>query len=130
MARRPGSRRRRCAIPLPLAIDGPGAGRLTSNGFEGVAVSPDGRYVLAAIQRAFAGEPKIGGVSHTLIARYDLVSGAWDFFLYPLDVPTVGNPGLSEITALADGTYLVIERDGEVGAAVEQKKVYRFSLGG
>ena len=40
---------------LPADVDAPG-GRITSNGFEGVTVSSDGRYLLVAVQRPYSGE--------------------------------------------------------------------------
>ena len=61
-------------IFLPADVDAPG-GRVTSNGFEGVTVSGDGRYLLVAVQRPYSGETIAATglpVLHTRIARYDL----------------------------------------------------------
>lgn len=98
-------------------------------GFEGVAVSGSGasEVLYAAIQRKWAGdaEPRIG--------RYDTATGEWTFALYPLDAPESaagGWVGLSEIVALDDDRFIVLERDnqGNVDAAI--KKIYQFSTDG
>ncbi|MGD9694762.1 MAG: esterase-like activity of phytase family protein [Thermoleophilia bacterium] len=119
-------------VPLPAAIDSPTGGVIRSNGFEGVAVSDDGRYLLAAIQRDYAKDATIDGVRYTRIARYDLARGTWDFFLYPLESTDVEDDwiGLSEITSLGGDRYAVIERDKLAGGAARIKRVYSFSLRG
>ncbi len=63
-------------IPLPAAIDSPGGGVIRSNGYEGVAVSDDGRHVLAAIQREYAGDAAVGGVSTPASRATTLRTGA------------------------------------------------------
>ena len=121
-------------VRLPMAIDSATGGLIRSQGFEGVAVSPDGRYLLAPIQRPFAAEPAVGAGLHTRIARYDLQTGAWAFFFYPLDTnvpPPVDDwVGLSEITSLGHDWYAVIERDKLFGAGARVKRVYAFTLEG
>lgn len=119
-----------------------GGEKIRSNGFEGVAVSTDGRYLYAAIQREFNGEFP-GAVKYTRIARYALrqlqgtgapcngmrCGGDWDFFYYPLDAAASGNwIGLSEIITIGDDQLLVIERDNAIGTSSVQKKLYAFSL--
>ena len=119
-------------VPLPPEVDSPGAGVVRSNGFEGVTVSDDGRHLLAAIQRDYSADAAVGGVRHTRIARYDLLAGTWDFFLYPLDAPPPGASwvALSEITNLGGDRYAVIERDDLAGAAAAVKRVYEFTVDG
>ena len=106
-------------IGLPMEVDSATGGRIRSQGFEGVAVSPDGRYLLTAVQRPFAGEPIVGTGIHTRIGRYDLTSGTWQFYFYPLEtnVPPPADDwiGLSEITSLGRGWYAVVERDKLAG---------------
>lgn len=105
---------------------------MRSNGFEGVAVSEDGGSLLAAVQREFAGEEPVGGVRHARIARYDLATGVWSFFLYPLEPTDTEDDfvGLSEITTLGGGRSAVIERDARLGGAAGIKRVYAFTLDG
>jgi hypothetical protein len=114
-------------------------GLIRKNGFEGVAVSEDGDFLIAPIQRQFDGET----AEFTRIARLDLqtltceedgevqvCSGQWDFFFYPLDETDNSKNwiGLSEILAIGPNEYAVIERDKELGGKSKVKKIYAFSL--
>ena len=118
--------------------------RIRSNGFEGVCLSNDGRYVYAAIQRDFTNEFPTGD-RYARIARYDLqqlrgpnppvsgirCGGDWEFFYVRLDSNDGDNwAGLSELTMLEDGDMLIIERDKGIGLGSQLKKVYRISIDG
>ena len=94
-------------------------------GFEGVAEA-DGKLVVA-FQRAWAGEtqPRIG--------VYDLVAKTWQFMFYPLDAvasPNGGWVGLSDITALGGGKFMVVERDNQGGPDARIKRLYSINLTG
>jgi DNA-binding beta-propeller fold protein YncE len=119
-------------IALPKAVDSSTGGAIRNNGFEGVTVSSSGRYLLAAIQRDYAADKPVNGVKYSRIARYDLKTGAWDFFLYPLEKTAVADDwiGLSEIVNLGKDKYAVVERDKQVGGAAQLKAVYTFTLSG
>ena len=121
-----------------------GGGRIRSNGFEGLTLSHDGRYVYAAVQREFAGEFATGP-KYARIARYDLqqlqsptvpqnglrFGGDWEFFYYQFDTNDPVNwPGLSEITQIGNDRFLVIERDKGIGSGSTLKKIYGFNLVG
>lgn len=126
---------REIALPVeiePLEEPADATGTVRSNGFEGVTLSEDGRYLLAAIQRGFSGEPEVDGVLYTRIGRYDLLDETWEFFLYPLEATSISGDwiGLSEITQLGSDVYAVIERDKQFGAAATIKRIYTFSLAG
>jgi hypothetical protein len=143
-------------IQLPFSVDkaadpnlpghaqaGAGGQKIRSNGFEGVCLSEDGRYLLAAIQRDFNGEftsPKFAR-----IARYDLdqlvqnpglqvglrAGGDWEFFFYELDSADSNNwAGLSEIVNLGGDRFALIERDKGIGTGSLLKKIYEVSLAG
>ncbi len=124
-------------LKLPAAIDSPEGGTIRSNGFEGVAVSADGNYLVAPIQRQYAGEDPV----LTRIAQADLRTIAcdgldctadWQLFRYPLD-PTDSSSnwvGLSELISIGPKAYAVLERDKELGGRQNLKKVYAFSLAG
>jgi hypothetical protein len=140
-------------IQLPAAIDPaanaglpgfaqPATGNQTirSNGFEGVTLSADGRYLLACIQRDFAGEFPSSGPRYARIARYDLqqvsdpslssglrTGGDWEFFFYPLDATAFG---LSEITRVGTDQYAIIERDQGIGVETLLRKIYVVDLTG
>lgn len=92
-------------------------------GFEGIAEAGDLVYV--AFQRAWTGDtqPRIGVLDPT--------DGSWSFYFYPLDTvasPNGGWVGLSDLTALGNGEFLVIERDNQAGPDAAVKKLYRFSV--
>jgi hypothetical protein len=119
-------------IALPQAIDSKDGGFIRNNGFEGIAVSSDGRYLVAAIQREYAGDEEVNGIKYARIARYDLKLKAWDFFLYPLETTEQDGDwiGLSEIINIGKDTYAVIERDKMIGSDIKLKAVYTFTLKG
>lgn len=94
-------------------------------GFEGVAES-DGKLVVA-FQRAWKGEtsPRIG--------VYDLTAKTWQFMFYPLEKvssPNGGWVGLSDITALGSGKFVLVERDNQGGPDARIKRLYRIDLTG
>lgn len=120
---------------------GAGGEQIRKNGFEGVTLSDDGRYLIAVIQRDFDGE--FSSPKFARIARYDLqqlqsnpglqvglrAGGDWDLFFYELDSDDSSNwAGLSEICNLGGDRFAVIERDKEVGTASSLKKIYTFTL--
>lgn len=98
-------------------------------GFEGVtSTAPDGNEILyVAFQRGWADDKE----GHVRIGRYEVKSKSWRFYYYPLETPLSeagGWVGLSEITALDDETFLVIERDNQGNADAEIKQIYKFSV--
>ncbi|WP_434458338.1 esterase-like activity of phytase family protein [Stutzerimonas urumqiensis] len=111
--------------PLPDAV----AAQQTSNGFEGVAVAPDESQERAyvAFQREWKNDPD--GLAR--IGVFDARTGDWAFFHYPLEAaPDGGWVGLSELTALGNGEFLVLERDNRQGPQAQVKRLYRIDLGG
>lgn len=126
-------------IPLPAEI----GARVTSNGYEGIAVSGDGRKILVAIQREITGDTATtNGRLHTRIGVYHLDTQAWEFFLYPLQPAPPARPdlgaaapwvALSEITRvgqtpLGSDIYAVIERDNRLAGLIQTKLLCYFSL--
>ncbi len=94
-------------------------------GFEGIAES-NGKLVVA-FQRAWAGEtrPRIG--------VYDLTARTWQFMFYPLDAvasPNGGWVGLSDITAMGNNQFMLVERDNQGGPDARIKRLYRIDLSG
>ena len=84
--------------------------------------------VYVAFQRAWAGDPS----NIARIGVYDPTADAWSFFGYPLD-SGANDPGLSEIVALDDQNFAVIERDGSNGSVDPPalfKVVKTFSVSG
>jgi Esterase-like activity of phytase len=106
-----------------------------SNGFEGVAAVGSGEteFVYVAFQREWERDP----LGFVRIGRYQVASGAWTFFYYPLDrlddsptLPSGAWVGLSEIVAVDAETFAVVERDNQAGPDATIKKIYKFSVSG
>ena len=92
-------------------------------GFEGVAEDDGKVYVI--LQRAWGAE------SNPRIGIYDIASKSWSFVFYPLDVVASqagGWVGLSDISALGQGKFLIIERDNQGGPDAAIKRLYRIDL--
>ena len=98
---------------------------IDNNGFEGVAVV-DG-YIYAEFQR----DQWDDVANRVRIGRHDTTTGEWTFFFYPTETPTSPNGGwvgLSELTYVGNGTFLVIERDNQAGADATIKTIYQFNI--
>lgn len=119
-------------VSLPAAVNA----RQRRFGFEGVAsVMEGGSEVLyVAFQRAWVGDPAPNNVDDggkVRIGRYDTTTGDWTFTYYPLDVresPFGGWVGLSEITALGNGEFAIVERDNQANTDARIKKVYKIDV--
>jgi hypothetical protein len=109
-------------VPLPDSI----AAEATSSGLEGVAVagSGDAETVWAAQQRPWGDDPE-GTVK---LISYKPASQEWGVVRYPLETPEKGWIGLSEITALPEGRFAIIERDNQLGDHAKVKRLYVVSL--
>lgn len=98
-------------------------------GFEGVAEAEDKLYV--AFQRGWAGDAEVAAQSAARIGIYDLTAETWSFVFYPLEAPASqygGWVGLSDITALGNGEFLVLERDNQGGFDAAIKHLYKIDL--
>lgn len=112
-------------VTLPAAVNA----RQVRFGFEGVTSVGTGQneVIYVAFQREWAGDPK----GKVRIGRYTTATGAWNFYYYPLDRPTSANGGwvgLSELTAVGDDEFIVVERDDQSGADAVIKRIYKFSV--
>jgi 5'-nucleotidase len=131
LVRTNGDAQAQLTVQLPAAV----ASQKVQWGFEGVTVTGSeatgDEQVYVAFQREWLDQQGTGLVR---IGRYTPATGAWAFYAYPLDVAnpvsTALTYGLSEITAIDDTTFMVIERDSVAGAAAAIKKVYSFSIDG
>ncbi|MEL6682619.1 MAG: esterase-like activity of phytase family protein [Pseudomonadota bacterium] len=90
-------------------------------GFEGLTLVGDTLWM--AVQREWEDDP--AGLVKLL--AYNLETEDWGAVHYPLDAPTAGWVGLSEIVAEGDYVYL-LERDNQIGAAAVTKQITRVSL--
>lgn len=98
-------------------------------GLEGVTTTGEGaqEQVWLAVQREWKDDPK-GMVK---ILRYTPATQTWGVLHYPLDTTAVagGWVGLSEITAVGNDNFVVIERDNQFGDQ-SLKTLKAFSVAG
>ena len=96
-------------------------------GFEGLAVSPDGKKIYAALQRGF-----VTSAPQAAILRFDVDSRQWEAAWYPLEKhskdPEKYWMGISDIEMDGDSSLLVVERDKGMGGTAEVKRVYSVDL--
>jgi hypothetical protein len=110
------------------------AGKRTNRGFEGLAVSPDGRNAYAVLQSAALDEGGGGGV-FARIVKFDVLTGqAVAQYAYRMETAGQGR-GVSALVALGNDRFLVLERNNRgVGVGAElspaDKNVYAVDLAG
>jgi hypothetical protein len=119
----------------PLGVMSPNNPLLTgapthrnSRGFEGMAISPDGRYLYPAFEGAtnddLATQP-----NRRWIFEFDTVAKAFtsQMWSYQIEAPTADAPGerlLSDMWSLDDNRMVLIERDGGKGLTAKYRTVY------
>ncbi|WP_341893630.1 esterase-like activity of phytase family protein [Variovorax sp. YR752] len=111
------------------------SGREGNRGFEGLAISPDGRYAYAMLQNGTIqdGWTSSSRGQYTRIVKFDTETGlAVAQYAYQLDRAGQGQ-GISAIVALGNDKFLVLERNNRgvgVGAtlATADKSVYQIDL--
>ncbi|MBA4176229.1 MAG: PEP-CTERM sorting domain-containing protein [Leptothrix sp. (in: Bacteria)] len=114
--------------------DGNTAGKRTNRGFEGLAISPDGRTAYAMLQSAMLDEGGGSGTLNRIVAFDTRTARPLAQYAYRMDGSSQGR-GISALVALNDHEFLVLERnnrglgvDGELTPA--NKKVFRIDLAG
>lgn len=138
---RSGKRMRSLDVPNKFLIDLPSAtaseelsknafGRQSNRGMEGLAISPDGAKLYGIMQSALiqdgaldAGNNRIG--LNNRILEIDVETGTAREFLYTLESKS---NGISEIVAVNDHQFLVLERDGKAGADAKVKKLFQIDI--
>ncbi len=110
------------------------AGKRINRGYEGLAISPDGKFAYAMLQSAMLDEGGGSGV-FTRIVKYDTDTGAAVAqYAYRMEGSSQGR-GISALVALNDHEFLVLERNNRgVGVDSEltppNKKVFKIDLTG
>jgi hypothetical protein len=110
------------------------AGKRTNRGFEGLAISPDGKFAYAVLQSAMLDEGGGSGV-YSRIVKFDMATGqAVAQYAYRLETASQGR-GVSALVALGGERFLVLERNNRglgVGADASppDKAVYEIDLAG
>ncbi len=107
-------------------------GRSSNKGMEGLAISGDRQHLYGIMQQVLIqdGERDETGRPCGVNCRLVVVNtetGNTREFVYQLDDRT---NGLNEIVAIDDSQFLVIERDGLIGAEAKFKKIMKIDLTG
>jgi len=111
------------------------AGKRTNRGFEGLAISPDGKFTYAMLQSPMLDEGGLGNGRYNRIVKFDNATGlAVAQYAYLMEGSSQGR-GISALVALNDHEFLVLERNNRgVGVASEltppNKKVYKIDITG
>lgn len=121
-------------VPNYAGDAGNSLGKRSNRGFEGLAVSPDGRYTFAMLQSAMLDEGGGSGV-HNRIVKFDNDTGmAVGQFAYRMEGSSQGR-GISSLVAINDHEFMVLERNNrglgvDSDLASPNKKVYIIDLAG
>lgn len=144
-----GQRVQRFAIPDRFVNDHPSGepdeelppkaskGRLPNRGFEGLALSPDGRMLYAMLQSPLiqdgvlgsaGGEAKAQRVgTNVRILGIDVATGATREYVYVMESAA---HGINEILAVDNQHFIVLERDGKAGAKAKNRGLYLIDIAG
>lgn len=114
--------------------DGNSAGKRTNRGFEGLAISPDGRTVYAMLQSAMLDEGGGSGVFNRIVA-FDWPLGTVKAqHAYKMEGSSQGR-GISALVAINHDEFLVLERNNrglgvDANTVSPNKKVFHINLAG
>lgn len=116
------------------------SGRQANRGMEGLAISPDGRTLFGMMQNAIIQDHGLSpgtvdrlGLNNRIL-QIDLLTGETREYVYVLDAINRGQ-GVSEILAINDHEFLVVERDNRSNLqsppqAPTRKTIYKINLTG
>lgn len=136
-----GSEQKRFQLPVHFTVANPHAdkkkenslnqtGRASNRGLEGLAISQDGRHLVAVMQGPLLqdGTRTDSGIvvgRNCRLIQLELATGKTEEFVYQLESSDNGN---SEIVACGPNQYLVLERDSESGKSAQYRKLIRIDL--
>jgi hypothetical protein len=127
------------------AVDGNVQGRIANKGAEGLAITPDGRTLVVAMQSPliqdggtsgdYNADGSSGGTPYTRIVTIDIASGKVTHqYAYPLDT---AKTAISELLAVNSHQFLIDERDGtgfetanDDNSTAKEKYLYEIDLAG
>ena len=106
------------------------SGRVANKGMEGLAITPDGKTLVGAMQSPLLQDGGTASGQNVRLVQIDIHTGAVKEFAYHLDsVKTT----VSEILAINDHEFLVDERDSKGladNSTAVVKKLYKIDLDG
>ncbi|KKC05519.1 esterase-like activity of phytase family protein [Mycobacterium nebraskense] len=119
-------------LPANLAMSAQKMGPRRDKALEGLALTPDGRSLFAAMEDPGYNDGPLSDGGHrvlTRITKFDIATGAPTAqYAYPMEPPTppADVNGVSDLVALSDTAFLVIERSAALPPTV---RVYRAEIG-
>lgn len=132
-----GRLQRRLSVPEHLRVKHPAdsqdeehaknrLGRQTNRGFEGLAISSDGRRLYAMLQGPLLQDHPYDDHGDRLglncrLVEFDLTTGRTRELVYVLDR---ASHGISEVLMLDEHRILVLERDSKAGVEAKSKRLY------
>jgi len=112
-------------------INGNTSGRVANKGMEGLAITPDGKTLVGFVQSPLIQDGGDGGRANRIVT-IDVATGATHEYAYDNRIGS-SNRNSSEILAVNDHQFLVLERDGKGlgdGSNASVKQVYLVDLAG
>ncbi|MCG6939923.1 MAG: esterase-like activity of phytase family protein [Thiohalocapsa sp.] len=113
---------------VPASVD---PRRVTNRGMEGLTLTPDGSKLVGMMQNALQQDGGTSG-SEVRILVWDTVDpgAAPDEYVYELNTGAGTGMVVSEIVAVNDREFLIIERDKNEGTAAQAKRIIKIDLDG
>jgi len=126
-------------------VNGNSEGRVANKGAEGLAITPDGRTLVVAMQSPliqdggtsgdYMADGSSGGTPYTRIVTIDIASGRVTHqYAYPLDTTKTA---ISELLAVNGHQFLIDERDGsgfetanDDNSVAKEKYLYEIDIAG
>lgn len=114
-------------------ISGNSSGRVANKGMEGLAITPDGKTLVGFMQSPLAQDGGDGGRANRIVT-IDIATGTTRQYVYDNYLADKNKTyNSSEILAINDHEFLVLERDGKGlgdGSKAVIKRVYKIDLSG
>jgi hypothetical protein len=95
-----------------------------SGGIEGLALTPDGKFIYASVEKAMVEDPSR---TRRVILQFDPSTGSFtgQYKLYQVDAPDVS---IASLEAVSNTVMLVLERDSGEGKEAIIKRIYKIDL--
>ncbi|MBQ0932915.1 esterase-like activity of phytase family protein [Ideonella alba] len=114
-------------------ISGNTTGRVANKGMEGLAITPDGRFLIGFMQSPLLQDGGDGGRANRIV-RIEIATGTVEQFAYDNFIPAMNKAyNSSEILAINSHEFLVLERDGKGlgdGTLAVVKQLWKVDLSG
>src|ERR1700743_3538124 len=119
-------------LPANLAMSVQHTGPRRNKALEGLTLTPDGQSLFASMEDpGYNDGPATNGDQPVLtrVTKFDVATGAPTAqYAYPMEppAPPADLNGVSDLVALSDSTFLVLERSGAVPPTI---RIYRAEIG-